>query len=124
MTAEYEETECVDGDGEPYPEHDYPETGTECRRCGAECDDEPDEENDPMTETSRYSKPRTNLNFRPRLKGDERKRVAAEMRTKYEAPGGSLRSLAEEYDRPYGTVRRLLLEAGATLKPRPSRSGA
>lgn len=119
MTAEYDETTCVDGDGTPYPEHDM--TEYECRRCGAE---NTDEENDPMSETPRYSKPRTNLNFRPRLKGDERKRVAAEMRTKYEAPGGSLRALAEEYDRPYGTVRRLLLEAGATLKPRPSRSGA
>lgn len=26
--------ECVDSDGEPWPEHDYGEV--ECRRCGAE----------------------------------------------------------------------------------------
>lgn len=122
MSDEYDpDTECMDGDGELYPEHDYRD-GTECRRCGAECHDETDEENTPMSETPRYAKPRTNLNFRPRLKGDERARVAAEMRAKYEAPGGSLRSLAAEYDRPYGTVRRLLLEAGATLKPSPSAS--
>lgn len=70
--------------------------------------------------TPRYKNPRTNLRFRKRLTGDERVRVASEMRVKYEA-GGSLRSLVEEYDRPYGTVRRLLLEAGATLRPAPSR---
>ncbi|WP_065966642.1 hypothetical protein [Streptomyces sparsogenes] len=35
------EDECVDGDGRPYPEHDYPPVGegNECRRCGAEADD-------------------------------------------------------------------------------------
>lgn len=36
---ELDPTECVDGDGEPYPEHDFPEDSTECRRCGVECDD-------------------------------------------------------------------------------------
>lgn len=29
---------CLDRDGEPWPEHDYPPEGhgNECRRCGAE----------------------------------------------------------------------------------------
>jgi len=31
---DYDETECLDADGDPWPEHDYDET--ECRRCGAE----------------------------------------------------------------------------------------
>lgn len=36
------EDDCVDSDGETYPEHDYPPTGegNECRRCGAEADDD------------------------------------------------------------------------------------
>lgn len=42
--------ECVDRDGEVYPEHDFPpvEEGNECRRCGAEADpvDEDGEETD------------------------------------------------------------------------------
>lgn len=31
---------CIDGDGQQYPEHDYPpvDAGNECRRCGAEAD--------------------------------------------------------------------------------------
>lgn len=29
--------ECVDSDGEVYPEHDFGEI--ECRRCGAEAED-------------------------------------------------------------------------------------
>ena len=32
-----DEFECVDGDGEVYPEHDFDEY--ECRRCGAEPED-------------------------------------------------------------------------------------
>ena len=33
---------CVNAEGEEYPEHDFPpeEQGNECRRCGAEADDE------------------------------------------------------------------------------------
>jgi hypothetical protein len=35
------EDECVDADGNSWPEHDYPPVGhgNECRRCGAEADD-------------------------------------------------------------------------------------
>lgn len=29
-----DDTECIDADGEPWPEHDY--TDVDCRRCGAE----------------------------------------------------------------------------------------
>lgn len=38
------DTDCVDSDGEVWPEHDYPVDIGECRRCGAEPDDwtEPD----------------------------------------------------------------------------------
>ena len=34
--------DCIDADEQPYPEHDYPPVGegNECRRCGAEADDE------------------------------------------------------------------------------------
>ncbi|MEU2673632.1 hypothetical protein ABZ622_33180 [Streptomyces sp. NPDC007164] len=36
------EDDCVGPDGEAYPEHDYPPVGegNECRRCGAETDDD------------------------------------------------------------------------------------
>jgi hypothetical protein len=36
------EDECVDADGVVFPEHDYPPVGdgNECRRCGAEADDD------------------------------------------------------------------------------------
>jgi hypothetical protein len=41
--TEYEisDDDCVDGDGEVWPEHDYPpvDEGNECRRCGAEAED-------------------------------------------------------------------------------------
>jgi hypothetical protein len=30
-----DDTVCVNGDGDEYPEHDFPSVG-ECRRCGAE----------------------------------------------------------------------------------------
>lgn len=38
---DFEDDECVDADGEAYPEHDFPESaaGDECRRCGAEISD-------------------------------------------------------------------------------------
>lgn len=37
--------ECMDKDGEVYPDHDFPPVGwgNECRRCGAEADDEDDQ---------------------------------------------------------------------------------
>lgn len=44
MTPEPPDDACVDADGEEYPEHDFPPVGwgNECRRCGAEADDEDD----------------------------------------------------------------------------------
>lgn len=36
--------ECMDGDGEVYPEHHY--DGGVCRRCNAEADEEPEPEPD------------------------------------------------------------------------------
>jgi hypothetical protein len=33
---------CVDADDQEWPEHDWPDEGYECRRCGAELSDEPD----------------------------------------------------------------------------------
>lgn len=38
---DHSDDECVDADGDAYPEHDYPPVGHgyECRRCGAEADD-------------------------------------------------------------------------------------
>lgn len=37
----YDDDVCVDTDGEPWPEHDFPPEGhgNECRRCGAEADE-------------------------------------------------------------------------------------
>lgn len=37
MSEEYEDDQCLDRDGEPYPEHDYDHSG-ECTRCGAVAD--------------------------------------------------------------------------------------
>lgn len=39
----YAEDECVDGDGEPWPEHDFGDV--DCRRCGAEPYDDVTEAN-------------------------------------------------------------------------------
>jgi hypothetical protein len=43
MDRDYEpdDTDCVDADGDIWPEHDFPpeDDGSECRRCGAEADD-------------------------------------------------------------------------------------
>lgn len=36
--TELEDTDCVDADGEVWPEHDFDEV--ECRRCGAEPEEE------------------------------------------------------------------------------------
>lgn len=39
--SEHSDDDCVDSDGEVWPEHDYPPVGegSECRRCGAEAED-------------------------------------------------------------------------------------
>lgn len=39
MGTQTEDTDCVDADGEVWPEHDFPDVGHECRRCGAEVED-------------------------------------------------------------------------------------
>ncbi|MCQ4079700.1 helix-turn-helix domain-containing protein [Streptomyces sp. RB6PN25] len=49
--------------------------------------------------------------------GPERDRVAAELKTKY-AQGASIRALAEQTDRSYGGVHRLLADAGVVFRPR------
>lgn len=36
---DYDEYECVDGKGDPWPEHDDSGSYHECRRCGAELAD-------------------------------------------------------------------------------------
>ena len=33
----YDDDQCLDSDGDPWPEHDYDEV--DCRRCGAEPED-------------------------------------------------------------------------------------
>lgn len=38
MTEQPDDTDCIDSNGNDYPEHDY--RGHECRRCGAEAADE------------------------------------------------------------------------------------
>lgn len=37
-----DESQCLDRDGEPWPEHDFPPVGqgSECRRCGAEAEED------------------------------------------------------------------------------------
>jgi predicted transcriptional regulator len=52
-----------------------------------------------------------------RILGDERAQLAAELRAAYE-DGSSIRVLAAECGRSYGSVHRLLVEAGAELRPR------
>lgn len=39
----YADDDCLDEDGNFYPEHDVPEGYTNCRRCDAEIDEEEDE---------------------------------------------------------------------------------
>ncbi|WP_030672249.1 helix-turn-helix domain-containing protein [Streptomyces sp. NRRL B-1347] len=51
------------------------------------------------------------------LSGDRRREKARDLRVTYEA-GASIRSLAARSGLAYGTVRKLLLEAGTTLRGR------
>ena len=51
------------------------------------------------------------------LNGHGRRQLAAQLRWSYER-GASIRELADETGRSYGSVRRLLTEAGTTLRPR------
>jgi predicted transcriptional regulator len=52
--------------------------------------------------------------------GAERDKVAADLKSKYEA-GASIRALAEQTGRSYGGVHRLLADAGVMFR---SRGGA
>lgn len=51
------------------------------------------------------------------LPGPERDKVAADLKTRYEA-GASIRALAEETGRSYGGVHRLLADAGVQFRSR------
>nr|WP_211351913.1 helix-turn-helix domain-containing protein [Haloactinospora alba] len=57
-----------------------------------------------------------------RVTGTERSELATELRERYEQ-GESIRSLAAATGRSYGFVRRLLTEAGATLRGRGGVTG-
>jgi hypothetical protein len=52
-----------------------------------------------------------------RVTGNERDRLASELRKKYEA-GASIRTLAESTGRSYGFVHRILSESGTSLRGR------
>ena len=52
-----------------------------------------------------------------RVTGDERGKLASDLKEKYEA-GQSIRLLAESSGRSYGFVHRILTESGATLRGR------
>jgi len=52
-----------------------------------------------------------------RVTGDDRGKLAAELKEKYEG-GQSIRLLAESSGRSYGFVHRILTESGATLRGR------
>lgn len=54
---------------------------------------------------------------RTQLSGGKREELARRLRIDYEA-GATIRALSEENERSYGSVRRLLLESGATLRKR------
>lgn len=52
-----------------------------------------------------------------RVTGNERKKLAAELKKKYDS-GESIRSLAASTGRSYGFVHRMLSESGVTLRGR------
>lgn len=52
-----------------------------------------------------------------RVTGDDRSKLAADLKKKYEK-GESIRILAEGSGRSYGFVHRILSESGATLRGR------
>ena len=57
------------------------------------------------------------IGFRERVKGDDRDKLKAELKRRYEK-GRSIRSLADQMGRSYGFTRKLLVEAGVTLRQR------
>jgi hypothetical protein len=52
-----------------------------------------------------------------RVTGSDRAKLAGELKKKY-ASGASIRSLAEETNRSYGFVHRMLTESGVQLRGR------
>lgn len=64
--------------------------------------------------------PRSGTNYRRRLKGAERTKVARALGVEYEA-GATIRSLAADRGMSYGTTRQLLLEARVKLRGRGGR---
>jgi hypothetical protein len=58
------------------------------------------------------------ISARPgRLTDDERARLAATMRTEYEA-GAGIRQLADKHGHSYAWTRKMLTDAGTTLRAR------
>lgn len=53
--------------------------------------------------------------YSPKLLGAERAKHAARLKKVYDA-GASIRDVAEQDGRGYGTVRQLLLDAGTVLR--------
>ena len=64
--------------------------------------------------------PRLEQSYRPRVKGAERVRLARSLARAY-LGGATIRSLAEERDMSYGTVRQMLREAKVPLRGRGGR---
>ena len=52
-----------------------------------------------------------------RVTGEDRDKLAAALKTKYEN-GATIRQLHEETGRSFGAIQRLLSEAGVTMRPR------
>lgn len=52
-----------------------------------------------------------------RVRGGERDKLAAKLRSRYEA-GESIRALADAEKKSYGFVHRLLVESGTSLRGR------
>ena len=52
-----------------------------------------------------------------RITGAQRTKLAAELKKAYQK-GQSIRALAEDHDRSYGFVHRVLSESGVTLRAR------
>ncbi|MGW7201270.1 helix-turn-helix domain-containing protein [Streptomyces chryseus] len=57
------------------------------------------------------------MNRNSRIIGQERVRLAYELKSRYEA-GASVRALALEFGRSYGSIHRMLADAGTTFRER------
>lgn len=67
-------------------------------------------------------KPRKTSNITPiekgaRIVGDDRDKLKAALKAKYEA-GATVRQLHQETGRSFGAIQRLLAESGVTMRPR------